>query len=321
MTTPNYKALSEAVVLYTYRLRSLVTGVEDSDNTVREGEYNDAYNLLLRTQNLIDGGPVPADPGADANAIYFSEEHILALRTAILLLTEALRAMEKKRKEQEDKDDKTEILLKFIASQQLSSRALHQVMLRFAEYRDIASRESTRATEQIMAFNDDSASHNAMRRDAILQRDRAIYDENRWSDKVMSLANMMALKVQAEEHARRMQRTLPRRAAGGNDDIGESPEDEETDEDSDESPAAEGSDEDTDQLLPDHEVEDDLLHDEADGIPTSGDAEQSDLDAEDLNIGKMTLGGSATRTATNESAEGKEESKDRDDGEEAKRKD
>lgn len=140
-TTPDYEALSEALVLYSYLLRALDRGAQDTMNNATRDDYDDAYTQLLRTQNLNDEDSIPADPGFEANSPHATEAHVLALRTAVQSLTAALRVMDKKRKEQEERDDKAETLLGFVASQELSSTVLHQVMLRFAEYRDLALRE------------------------------------------------------------------------------------------------------------------------------------------------------------------------------------
>jgi hypothetical protein len=174
---PDYKALSEALVLYTYRLRALGIGTGSSISTATQADYNDAYHQLLRTQNLEDGGSVPADPSAEFNAPYVSEEHTLALRTAIRLLKEALRVMESDLKIQEERSNPAETLIDFITSQELSSRALHQVMERFSEYSDLAERELMEANEEIATFYVDSDHREVICQAVVPRLDRVMHDE------------------------------------------------------------------------------------------------------------------------------------------------
>ena len=108
---------------------------------------------------------------------------------------------------------------------------------------------------------------------------------------------------------RRTPRIESRPAAGDYDDSEEGSEDEGTDEDTDQALPEKGTDDDNDQSPSHEDGEESLLHDEADDIGTPGNEEQSDLDAEDLNICEMRLGGSTPRTATDERAEGKGESR------------
>ncbi len=182
--TPDYASLSKALVLYTYRLRSLEKIAGESISTEKRGEYNAAYGDLLTAQSYLiqtkkaqedaqaasedddwkaspksshEDDVFPADPapGVTAkSATNVPEDHLSALRAAIALLERAMLTIEKDIKTRKDINGKEVDPVDFIASQNLSSKALHQVMLRFAEYKENAVESWTKASTIFKARND-----------------------------------------------------------------------------------------------------------------------------------------------------------------------
>ena len=232
--TPDYASLSKALVLYTYRLRSLETIAGESTSTDKQAEYNAAYSNLLAAQSyLIDtknaqedakaaskdqnwnaspkssheDDQFPKDPavGLMRNAATdASEVHLNALRAAIALLETAMLTIEKDMKNRKDIDGKEVDPVKFIASQQLSSKALHQVMLRFAEYKENAVESRTEASAIFKARNDLTGRHTAQ-----IAMDKATLHESEWRTRIERVAELMADQIMVEAHERRMPPAQP----------------------------------------------------------------------------------------------------------------
>jgi hypothetical protein len=304
----NYKLLAEALVLYKSRVRSIETIIDETSNEAKAEEYDAAYDQLLKAlqyrANLSEAyqdvkqasrdqawtaraelarhdNRIPGvdDLGVKCWSVRDAAHHLLALNSAVEFLETTLFIIElevENRREEETPLD-------FIASQDLSSKALFQLMLRFAGYSEDASERHERAQKRYQTARDREE-----REHATAEMYDATESAVSWTSRMEKLAALMAKQVQNEEHDRRMPPVV-QGADIGEEDLAEISDNEGTGDEMENLPPEEGNDDDVDQVEPNEKLgEGSLPCSESDNTRGASTA-QSDHESTDFDVGTLSL--------------------------------